>query len=215
MTKRSFVYRNIFIYRAVMNFLYMGAYPKRFEPVVAEIKKLPTGRKVLELCFGDTYIADFCKRHGYPWIGLDINEHFVNHAQKAGFDARTSDLTQELELPKSAVCVIIGSLYHFNSKIEDILKKMFQAANVVIISEPVQNFSANTGVIGWFARRGANAGKGHEPFRFDRGSFRSMLETNSKKLGFRIDEVGDYGKDFVVKLTKNENDSDQYRNPRL
>lgn len=202
MEKRSLVYRNIFIYRLVMNVLYLGKYAKRFDPVISEIRRLPRGTPVLELCFGDIYVADFCKKNGYPWTGLDINDDFVEMARKAGFDARITDVIAAEQLPTAGACVMMGSLYHFHRNTEDLLGKMLQAADLVIISEPVLNLSARNGVIGWFAKKGANAGKGDEHFRYNRTSFRSMLEENSAKLGFRIEEVDDRGKDLVVKLTR-------------
>ncbi len=202
MGKTSLVYRNIFIYRLVMNLLYLGKYVRRFDPVIAEIRKLPTGTPVLELCFGDIYVADFCKKQGYPWTGLDINDHFVRLAKRAGFDARRTDLSREERLPNAGACVMMGSMYHFYDCPEEILQKMFRSADLLIISEPVVNLSARNGVIGWFARKNANAGKREEQFRFDHGSFRSMLEANSIKLGFKIEEIHDGKKDLVVKLTR-------------
>ncbi|HET9053691.1 MAG TPA: hypothetical protein VFM90_05930 [Cyclobacteriaceae bacterium] len=185
-----------------MNILYLGKYAKRFDPVISEIRRLPPGTPVLELCFGDIYIADFCKKNGFPWTGLDINDDFVEMARKAGFDARMTDVIAAEQLPTAGACIMMGSLYHFHRNTEDILGKMLQAADLIIISEPVLNLSARNGVIGWFAKKGANAGKGDEHFRYNRTSFRRMLEENSAKLGFRIEEVDDRGKDLIVKLTR-------------
>jgi hypothetical protein len=202
MGKRSLVYRNIFIYRLVMNVLYCGKYRRRFDRVISHIKKFPPGSRVLELCFGDTYVANFCKENGYEWTGLDINRDFVQGARKKGFDAHVCDLTTVTTLPTAAACVIVGSLYHFSSQSMNILPIMFNAANTVIISEPVINLSSRTDLIGWVARKAANAGRGHERFRFNKASLVSMLEENSAYLGFRIEDVQDYGRDLIVKLVK-------------
>ena len=205
MAKRSFVYRNIFIYRLVMNLLYLGKYKERFEPVIGYLKTLPAGSRVLELCFGDIYVADFCKRRGHAWTGLDINVDFIKTATRMGFDAREADVTNVKALPSADVSVMMGSLYHFHPETGTILARMFDASPTVVISEPVSNLSAQGGLIGLLARKGANAGKGHETFRYDRTSFLAMLEAHQKRIGYRIADTRDHGKDLIVKLEKNEN----------
>ena len=205
MGKRSFVYRNIFIYRFVMNILYLGKYKSRFNRVIQHIKAYPTGIRVLELCFGDIYLAEFCKATGYSWTGLDINTDFVNTAKKRGFDARQADLKLAKQLPEADVCVMMGSLYHFHSQVDLLLSMMFQASQTVVLSEPVSNLSSRKNWIGLLARRAANAGNGHEVFRYNKRSFLDMLEDSKKKIGFGIEILQDNGKDMIVKLHKDEN----------
>ena len=204
MAKRSFVYRNIFIYRLIMNVLYAGKYRRRFDPVISHIKNLPAGSRVVELCFGDIYIANFCKERGYKWTGFDLNSDFVQAARRKGFDAHLCDLTTVTSLPRAGVYVMVGSLYHFSSQSTNILSLMFNAANTVIISEPVINLSSRPDLIGWLARKAANAGRGHELFRFNKTSLVAMLEENSSSVGFRIEDVQDYERDLIVKLAKDE-----------
>ena len=204
MAKRSFIYSNIFIYRLMMNLLYSGKYRKRFDPVISHIKKLSPGTRVVELCFGDIYIAKFCKAQGYEWTGLDINTEFVQAARRLGLDAHVCDLTSVATLPKAGVCVMVGSMYHFVHHLRNLLSMMFAAADHVIISEPVINLSSSSGLIGWLARKGANAGRGHEEFRFTRRSLLSILEENSGTVGYRIEDVQEYGRDLIIKLIKNE-----------
>lgn len=187
-----------------MNFLYSGKYRRRFDPVISHVKKLPPGSRVLELCFGDIHIANFCRKEGYEWTGLDINSDFVHAARRKGFDAHVCDLTTMTVLPKAGVCVMVGSLYHFSSGPVEMLSMMFNAADNVIVSEPVINLSSTPGIIGWLAQKGANAGRGDEQFRFNRESLLSMLHENSGYVGYRIEDVQRYGKDLIVKMVKNE-----------
>lgn len=205
MAKKSFVYRNIFIYRAIMNLLYLGNYKKRFEPVVEEIRSLPTGSRVLELCFGDILLADFCRKAGIQWTGLDINTDFVTSARKKGYSAHEADLTKLKELPTAELCVMMGSLYHFHGCAEALLGKMLKTSKAIVLSEPVANFSSRGGLIGLLARRGANAGKGNEVFRYNRETLMRLLHDNSHILRYRITSVQDQGKDLIVKLIKDEN----------
>src|SRR5688572_23674838 len=150
-----------------MNVLYSGGYKERFNLVIEQIKDLPPNSQILELCFGDTYIAEFCEKNGYRWVGFDLNRHFVEQAQHYGFSAQCIDLTVCTNLPKADVCIMMGSLYHFHPRSLSILTKMSVASNTIIISEPVSNLSSNKGIIGYFAKRAASVGKGNEMFRYD------------------------------------------------
>ncbi len=185
-----------------MDLLYFGKYKERFTPVVEHLKNMPPGLRVLELCFGDTFIANFCKTNGHHWIGLDINKHFIHHAQKLGFDARYADLTSVASLPKCDVCIIMGSLYHFHPHADKLLDKIFAAGYTLIISEPVSNFSSQPGVIGFIAKRAANAGKGDEPFRYHENSLMSFLKENSERTNYSIVSDKKKGKDLIIKLIK-------------
>ncbi|HEU5292152.1 MAG TPA: hypothetical protein VFU05_15990 [Cyclobacteriaceae bacterium] len=188
-----------------MNFLYMGKYKYRFHPIIEEIEKLPSHSKILELCFGDTEIAQFCKQHGYLWKGIDINEHFVKHAQQAGHEAIHADLSALEVLPKADLSLMIGSLYHFHPQAESMLNKMFSSSKVVVISEPVKNLSASKGLIGYLARRSANVGKGHEQFRYNESTLGSLLNDYCKKYNCSIVSKQTLGKDILVNLIKNGN----------
>ena len=81
MSNNAFIYSNIRIYRFVMSLLYSGSYYRRF----AAVTKLIRGKKVTELCFGDTVIADYCRKHGIEWTGYDINPHFIKRAAAKKF----------------------------------------------------------------------------------------------------------------------------------
>ena len=203
MSRQSLIYRHILLYRFMMNVLYGGKYKARFEAVISQLKVLPIkDAAILELCFGDTYIADWCIKAGYTWKGIDINQHFVSEARKHGYDAYFEDLSLGEALPQANVCVMMGSLYHFHPNEYSLLKKMFAAATYVIISEPVSNLSSKKGVIGFLARRAANAGKGNEEFRYDTASFLKTITTYSNELNYDILSSSHQGKDLIITLTK-------------
>ena len=203
MSGQSFIYRHLLIYRFMMNLLYGGGYKERFNKVIEQIPDLPSNSQILELCFGDTFIADYCKEKGYQWKGIDLNEHFVKTAQKLGYDATCEDIAICKDLPKAKVCIMIGSLYHFHPNTFPMLRKMVEAADTIIISEPVSNLSDNKGIIGFFAKRAANVGKGDETFRYDSTSFLSMIHENGSLLDFKILSSRRYKKDLIITLIKN------------
>lgn len=186
-----------------MNILYRGKYRERFDQIVKHLEALRPDSKVLELCFGDIYIADHCKRIGLEWEGIDLNEKFVKFAKRQGYAAHLNDLIAMDELPKADVCIMAGSLYHFHPDYTfKILKKMFDAANRVIISEPVENLSSRKGILGILAKRAASVGKGHEEFRFDLSSLLLALKKYSTPLHFAIVGVQSIQKDTIVILEK-------------
>lgn len=207
MGKRSLIYRHIVLYRLLMNLLYLGKYKRRFASVIAHLKTLPPGSRILELCFGDIYIADFCRKAGYKWTGLDINEHFIFRARKLGFDARHADLSSPVRLPQADVCVMMGSLYHFHSKAEAIVATMFAAAPTVIISEPIYNLSSKAGLIGLLAKRSANTGEGDASFRYTRETLLHLIDRCRARLKAEAIFTQDQGKDLILKLIRNGNDN--------
>lgn len=186
-----------------MNILYGGRYKERFYQVIEQIKDLPANSQILELCFGDTYIAEYCKSHGHQWKGIDLNEYFVRKAQDLGFDALYADLVTCQKLPNANVCIMVGSLYHFYPDTLSILSKMVEAADTVVISEPVSNLSSRSGIIGFIAKRAASVGKGHEAFRYDASSFTAVISEYSALLNYRIVSKHRYGKDLIIKIIKN------------
>jgi hypothetical protein len=193
----SLIYKNLLFYRFIMNLLYAGSYRSRFKPVLSLID----GKTLLELCFGDTIIAQWCRRHHVQWTGYDINEKFVHCAKKKGFDARQADLKQYPELPFADVCVMTGSLYHFWGKEEQILRMILKASPKAIISEPVRNISSVQGFIGRMARRSA-AENDNSAFRYDRKSFIALMENLSHQIGFKYKIAGSFKKDLIVLITK-------------
>lgn len=176
----SIVYRNIHIYRLLLNVIYGGSYRSRFADVTRHLR----GRKsVLELCFGDTWIARHCRDNDIEWTGYDLNQSFVSSARKAGFIALCTDVLSEVPFPRNEITIIQGSLYHFHDSIDALFAKIFQSTDDLLVSEPVRNFSSAPGLIGWIARRSANVGKGHEQFRYNKESLLQMAARQAGRVG--------------------------------
>ena len=185
-----------------MNVLYLGKYRQRFTDV---IKLISTDDKsVIELCFGDILIAQYCKRKDIDWIGIDINDYFVQYANKMGFKAFADDLVKTKEIKSSDVCIMIGSLYHFNNDIELVLSKMLQAAPKIIISEPIVNLSSSKGWLGTLSKKLTNAGKGEENFRFNKESIINTLDKYSTllKFSYRIISIK---RDILIEILNERN----------
>lgn len=200
----SLVYKNIFVYRTLMNVIYGGKYKARFQKIIEVIERLKP-KSVLELCFGDTIIADYCKNKNIVWEGYDINQNFVQRATHLGYNAKCQDILMPKSFEKNDLCIISGSLYHFKPDERlQLLKKILASSSRLLISEPVINLSDQKGLIGYVARRSANAGKGNENFRYNEQSLKAALDELGLTLNFRYTVVGFIKKDLLILVEKNE-----------
>lgn len=196
--RRSLIYRNVWVYRAVMSVLYRGRYRARFRAVAALLRA--DEASVLELCFGDTELAGLCRAHGRAWTGLDVSEAFVARAQARGFDARHADLSAlPLALPACDVCVMMGSLYHFYPRLEALFRQMKEASKRLILSEPVRNWTHANRLLRFLALKGTRAGQREEAFRFDAESLLAALEGLQRSVGFTY-RVAGVERDMIVEV---------------
>ena len=177
--KYSLIYRNLVAYRLILNILFWGRYKQRFKKVTSLID--PTQeKKVIELCFGDIYIAQWCKEQGLDYIGFDINPHFVSVAQKRGYCVNLVDLRAQASIPAGDVAIMMGSLYHFHDILGELVDKVMASCPRFIISEPIKNWASRDDALGRIARNSANAGRGEEFFRFNERSLLEALENISR-----------------------------------
>jgi hypothetical protein len=181
-----------------MSLLYGGKYYGRYKSIIRYID----GKKVTELCFGDTVIADHCRKNGISWSGLDIHEPFVKNAANKGFKAEKSDIRTLSGFPPADTCIISGSLYHFHDALEPLLGKMLASAPLIIISEPVRNLSDNPGIIGKLAKASATVDGEPQHFRYTDKTLPEALEKLSKKLNFRIEVKERFSKDRIILLRR-------------
>lgn len=168
------IYRNIRLYRLMMNVLYLGRYTRRFDEVIACLDPA-RDHTVLEFCFGDVYVAEWCRRHGIEWTGIDLNAHFVDFAAARGYRALHGDLREQTSLPAADVVVTMGSLYHFHDMLAELLERVMAVSRRWVISEPIRNLSSAGGLLGMLASRSADAGHGHEVFRYDERTLAAAL----------------------------------------
>ncbi|MBF0214362.1 MAG: class I SAM-dependent methyltransferase [Magnetococcales bacterium] len=181
-----------------MSLLYPGQYRARFAAVTSCLH--PEERSVLELCFGDVILARYCLNSNRRWTGFDINDSFVRHAKKLGFDAYCVDILNKLELPSSDVCIMMGSLYHFHENLPFIFRNILTATPRLLLMEPVENFSSRPGVIGALARLSASVGKGDEAFRFTRTSLTDRMDELSRQLGFSWRIISAQGRQILLEI---------------
>lgn len=197
MNGSGLLYRHAGFYRLMMEVLYKGRYRERFEDVCGQIHA--EDRTVLELCFGDVLVAEYCRRRNVCWIGIDLSGPFVARAVRRGFDARQADLLCENSLPSCDLCVMMGSLYHFGQDPGRLFRRIKRVSRRLVISEPVVNWMQAGGVKRFLARTLTGVGGREVPFRFTVGSLLQALEGLSREVGFTY-RVISTARDMVVEV---------------
>ena len=193
------IYHNIFLYRVVMNLLYLGRYYKRFEHLIQCIDLKQT-TKIVELAFGDIHIAKWAKSNNIDWIGFDINKSFVLNATKNGYQAFERDLGLFEDLPDSDLTIMAGSLYHFHGSLRPFIDQIMRHTKIFMISEPVKNVSSMPNIIGKIARSSANVNKGKEVFRYTEVTL--VKELTSVCMGkYQISKIKIHGKDMIIQIS--------------
>lgn len=194
--ERSLVYSHIYVYRVFMNLLYKGRYSQRFLNILKLIGN--EVHSVCEPCFGDTAIAEWCTARGIQWTGIDCNHHFCQRARKHGFNAIESDLFA-LEMSDADLFIMAGSLYQFHDRLSLLFDLILSHTGRFILSEPIRNLSSRQGLIGWWAKRSANPGSGHAPFRYNEQSLLDALQGQKRRKGFNFRVVSS-NRDMLIEI---------------
>jgi SAM-dependent methyltransferase len=179
----SLIYRTASGYELLMRALYGRHYRERMSKVADMV---PTDSSVLELCCGPgTLYLRHLRDRTSGYVGLDVNDGFVERLRRRGVDARKLNLIDDSEpLPKADVAIMQASLYHFLPDASPIVEKMLAAAEQrVIISEPIRNLaSSGVPVIGSLGRRAADPGSGSHVDRFTEATLDQLMDRYRKRV---------------------------------
>ncbi|HWF52387.1 MAG TPA: class I SAM-dependent methyltransferase [Solirubrobacteraceae bacterium] len=163
----SLVYRSARGYELLMRVLYGRHYAARMRAVAEQV---PPGASVLELCCGPgTLYRRYLSARAGAYIGVDVNQGFVEALRRRGVDARRIDLADPSgPLPAADVAIMQASLYHFLPDAAAIVDRMLAAArDRVIVSEPVRNLAtSDLPGVALLGRRAADPGVGGHAHRF-------------------------------------------------
>ena len=191
-----------------MNVLYLGRYRQRFQDINSVMA--PDDHQIIELCFGDIYIAEYCKKSLRQWTGYDINDVFVNYALERGHNAVNADIMSLKKLPHADVLIFAGSLYHFNENLHHLWQLMTSCATKIILSEPIKNITSAKNFIGKIGARASAVRNGAEAFRFERDSLIQMLDCFQEIYNFTYEIVSEK-KDILIVI----NERHQHRHSGL
>ncbi len=195
------VYWDIRFYRITMFLLYGGSYASRYDLIFNHLHQKKV-RTILELCFGDILLAEFCRNNQINWTGIDRNEAFVRYAKKKGFNSIKNDIGIPGAFPGSDIVVISGALYHFHDSIDSLLEKILKSTDQILISEHAINFETTKGLIGFLGGIISNAGNRNEPFRYSTASLKVLLTEISSRHNLQCHFIGRYKWDEVYLLSK-------------
>jgi len=184
--RTSLVYRSAAGYELLMRVLYGRHYAARMRAVAGEV---PNGASVLELCCGPgTLYLRHLRGRTADYVGIDVNQRFVDRLRRRGVDARRLDLaapaTERQPLPSADAVILQASLYHFLPDAEGILDRMLAAAREkVIVSEPVRNLaSSHVPIIARLGARAADPGVGGHAQRFTEESLEALMARYRERL---------------------------------
>ncbi len=178
----SLIYRSALGYEWLMRALYGRHYGARLRSVA---DRVPPGASVLELCCGPgTLYRRHLRQRAGAYVGLDVNQGFVDRLRAQGVDARLVDLAGEQPLPRADVVIMQASLYHFLPGASAVLDRMLAAARQrVIVAEPVRNVaSSQLSIVASLGRRGTDPGVGGHAQRFTEESLGDLMERYRERV---------------------------------
>jgi hypothetical protein len=198
----SFVYKNLRIYRFILNILYLGQYKNRFLSITNSIN-IKEDKKIVELCFGDILIANWCYKNNLLWFGIDINDNFLKTAKKNHHNVQKKYIDNKIILPDNNLVIIAGSLYHFNDSIISFIDNILSQTSKLIILEPIFNLS-KLKILNTLLKYSSNIDSKSHNFRYTEENLINIINKldNSK---FKINISKPNWKDLLIVIKKNEN----------
>jgi SAM-dependent methyltransferase len=190
---KSPIYWHPLIYRSFIRGLYGWGFKERYEILAALIEPRSM---VVEACMGDAYLyLNYLRPAGIDYVGLDINEAFVDYARRRQVRAQVHDLRQQ-DVPSADFVVLQGSLHQFMPDHAEILSRLQAAARKkLIVSEPVKNLVTSDKSIIAAAARAFSDTEVDSNLRFTENSFVSFCE---QRRGFETMHRAGGGRDMIA-----------------
>jgi len=187
MSRASPIYRNPYLYQALMRLLYGRYYEARYRAVAGEV---PEETEVVELCAGDCRLyLEHLRNKRVRYVALDNARPLMDWARRRGVDARAFDVAVD-PIPEADVVLMQASLYQFLPDVEPVIERMIGAARQhVIIAEPVRNLTQRlpAGMVRWARKLTRPAGGSrYEGARFDAESLRSLFDRFDCQRSFAV-----------------------------
>ena len=180
-----------------------GSYFKEFDIAFNLLPK--ETKSVIELCFGDIYIAKSCREKNISWTGYDISSYFVNHAKKKKYNAALVDLHKIPLKGKYDVAIISRSLYQFKSDLIYIIASILNVSNTIIICESIKSLSnSRSYFIRKFANKITHSGDKEHIFRYTNDSIKEDIKFIADKFKLNIITEILTDKTVFYLLAKNE-----------
>lgn len=180
-----------------------GSYFKEFDITFNLLPKKT--KSVIELCFGDIYIAKSCRKKNISWIGYDISAYFVNNAKKKNYNAVLVDLHKVSLKGKYDAAIITRSLYQFKSDLTYLIASILNVSSSIIICESIKSLSNSKNyLIRKFANKITHSGDKEHSFRYTKDSIKEDIKFITEKFNLNIITEVLTDKTVFYLLTKNE-----------
>lgn len=185
-----------------MRALYGRHYAARYHALATII---PDNASVLDVCCGPPiFYKRFLKAKNVSYIGVDINERFVQQVRNSGAEGMLMDLRDAQNLPLADVVIMQASLYHFLPDPSPIVDSMLAAAReTVIVSEPIKNFArSRIPIIAGVARSQTDPGVGGNKARFNEGDLDRFFAAYEELLERTMTVPGGREKVYVLNAAR-------------
>lgn len=174
--EQSLIYRNPWIYRAVMKTLYSKRVAAQRLEMISEW--IPKDSSVLDVCCGPALLYPFLKNKVKRYQGLDLSLSFVKDAQKRGIPVQRFDLLSD-PLPLGFDTLVLqASLYQFIPKHDQVLRKVWEATQGdFILAEPIRNLAdSENRFLAFLGKKLTNPGTGDCVHRFNEKTLDQALQ---------------------------------------
>jgi len=127
------LYRHPILYDATLRVIHGTALLRRMEILADEIGE---GVRVFDVGCGTCTLQRHLKA-GCRYMGLDLNERFVRHAQGRGIAARVGDVFDEGNYPGDLDVIVLSDiLHHIIPRHDELVALCKRKAGKVIVCEP-------------------------------------------------------------------------------
>ena len=162
-----------------------GSYFKEFDIAFNLLPKKT--KSVIELCFGDIYIAKSCRHKNISWTGYDISSYFVNNAKKKKYNAVLVDLHKVSLKGKYDVAIISRSLYQFKFDLTFFIASILNVSSSIIICESLKSLSNSRNyLVRKFAHKITHSGDKEHFFRYTKDSIEEDIKFITEKFNLNI-----------------------------
>ena len=195
---KSILYWHPNIYNFLVRLMYKTSFNERY----TTINNLITDNSsVVDVCCGDSYLYSYLKNKNINYLGLDFNPTFINISKRKGIKARLFNIYED-PIPHADYIIIQTSLYQFIPNHDQILKKLYQAADkYLIITETMKSYGGSKNK--FFSKIGKylnNPGDGIKENRFSLITFKKAMEPFQEKIENEFFIKGNI--DYVVVIKK-------------
>jgi SAM-dependent methyltransferase len=128
----SLLYSHPIIYETCMRVMHRKALDERFKVIASEVGRW---KKVLDVGCGTGILAKYLDS-SCRYLGIDLNQRFVDYGQKKGLDICRGDVFDESVYLRNDVSVLCNILHHVVPRQKNLVDLCKQHAKTVIVCEP-------------------------------------------------------------------------------